>query len=138
MKLSLKQKNLYLLILAFVLTAIASLRAMALPASDMLAASAETCSMASSEISASKIMDCCKVEKECCCSSAPIEPGNLESSVQSNQNAKFISIRGTAKPVITDWLTSSPELQGLGQQAFSTQSVASQRPLYILKRSLLI
>lgn len=138
MKISLKHKNLYLLILAFVLTAIAPLRALALPASELLTASTDACSMAASEISASNSMDCCKVEKECCCSAAPIEPGNLESSVQSNQNAKFIPIKGTARPVITDWLTSSPELQGLDQQAFSKQTLASQRPLYILKRSLLI
>ena len=138
MKISLRQKNLNLLILAFVLTVIAPLRALALPASEVLTASADTCSMAAREISSSNTMDCCKVEKQCCCSPAPVEPGNLESSVQSNQNAKFIPIKGTARPVITDWLTSSPKLQGLGQPAFSKQALASQRPLYILKRSLLI
>lgn len=138
MKISLKQKNLYLLILAFVLTVIAPLRALALPASEVLTASADTCSMAAREISSSNTMNCCNVEKECCCSATPVEPGNLESGVQSNQNAKFIPIKGTARPVITDWLSCSPELQGAGQQAFSQQALAGQRPLYILKRSLLI
>lgn len=145
MKISLRQKNLYILILAFVLTVIAPLRALALPASEVMpaAVAAATCSMAengisASNTSASNTMNCCKVEKQCCCSPAPVEPGNLESSVQSNQNAKFIPIKGTARPVITDWLTSSPKLQGLGQPAFSKQALASQRPLYILKRSLLI
>ena len=124
------------MILAFVLTAIAPLRALALPASEVMAAAnaADTCSMTASEV-----MDCCKVEKTCCCSAEPVEPGNLESGVQSNQNAKFIPIKGTARPVISDWLTCSPaELKGLNQQAFSQQTLASQRPLYILKRSLLI
>ncbi|CAN5483525.1 hypothetical protein BH11CYA1_BH11CYA1_20430 [soil metagenome] len=136
MKLSLRQKNLYLLFLAFVLTVIAPLRALALPASEVMAAAGagNTCSMAASET-----MDCCKVEKECCCSAAPIEPSDLESGVQSNQNAKFIPIKGTARPVISDWLSCSPALmQGLGQSSLSQQALATQRPLYILKRSLLI
>jgi hypothetical protein len=93
------------------------------------------CSMAESH----STMDCCKVEKTCCCSPAPVEPGNLESGVQSNQSAKFIAIRGTARPVITDWLSCSPaELQDLNHQTVSNQALVNPQPLYILKRSLLI
>jgi hypothetical protein len=130
-KKSLLRKNFFLLCLAFVLTAIAPLRAIALPSAEISA----VCSMAESH----STMDCCKVEKTCCCSPAPVEPGNLESGVQSNQSAKFIAIRGTARPVITDWLSCSPaELQDLNHQTVSNQALVNPQPLYILKRSLLI
>ena len=131
MKKSLLRKNFFLLCLAFVLTAIAPLRALALPSAEISA----ICSMAESH----STMDCCKVEKTCCCSPAPVEPGNLESGVQSDQSAKFIAIRGTAKPVVTDWLTCSPAaLQDFSPRLLSNQLLATPQPLYILKRSLLI
>lgn len=131
MKKSLLRKNFFLLCLAFVLTAIAPLRALALPSAEISA----ICSMVESH----STMDCCKVEKTCCCSPAPVEPGNLESGVQSNQSAKFIAIRGTARPIITDWLSASPaELEDFDHKTLSSQALVNPRPLYILKRSLLI
>jgi hypothetical protein len=151
-KKSLLQKNFFLLCLAFVLTAVAPLRALALPSAAMSA----TCSMVTSQAGELKtststalksddasgvvdVMDCCKVEKSCCCSPAPVEPGNLESGVQSNQSAKFIAIKGSARPAITDWLSSSPtELQDIGRNNLVNQALVSPQPLYILKRSLLI
>ncbi len=145
MKKSLLQKNFFLLCLAFVLTAVAPLRALALPS----AAISTTCNMVTSQAEESQkatptaqsddVMACCKVKKSCCCSSAPVEPGNLESGVQSNQSAKFIAIKGSARPVITDWLSISPtELQDLGRCALVHQALVNPQPLYILKRSLLI
>lgn len=152
MKKSLRQKNLLLLCLAFVLTAIAPLRALALPTVEVSTA----CSMVTSRAGESKttgstainpddasgvvdVMECCKAEKSCCCSPAPVEPGNLESGVQSNQSAKFIAMKGSARPAMTDWLSSSPtELQDIGRNALVNQALVNPQPLYILKRSLLI
>ena len=152
MKKSLLQKNFFLLCLAFVLTAIAPLRALALPT----AAMSTTCSMVTNQADESKTlaatalqpdsaidvvepMECCKVEKSCCCSPAPVEPGNLESGVQSNQSAKFIAIKGSARPVITDWLSTTPtELQDLSLGTIANHALVNPQPLYILKRSLLI
>ncbi len=127
-----KQNHIWLFCLSMLLTVLAPMRALAL-APDFLSTTACT------QTQTSAVEDCCKEADSCCCASAPVNPGNLESAAQNNHSSKFVALKGTTRATLNDWLGPQTSADP-GQQKFSLalQFIAGDIPLYLLKRSFLI
>ena len=130
-----------MLCLALIVSALAPARALALAAApDLLVAIESQCSSSAQTNSEENLADCCKVNQHtCCCQPAPVQPKNLDGAASGSQTIKFIGIKGSGRPI--------PTLAALAPTIKSTntnfspplpESFLNERPLYLLKRALLI
>lgn len=130
-----------MLCLALILSALAPARALALAAApDLLLAIENQCSSSAQTKSEESLADCCQVNHHsCCCQPAPVQPKNLDGAASGSQTVKFIGIKGSGRPIPTlAALAPATRCTGTNFSPTLPESFLNERPLYLLKRALLI